>query len=91
MDSGTNLLLPSGGGASSAKVFSTLVYGEDAFGTIELGGNGKNIEIIINPPGSAGSADPLSQLSTIAWKVKGFCTVVLQDDFLLCASSGATA
>lgn len=84
-------VVPSGGGASSAKVFSTLVYGEDAFGTIELGGNGKNIEIIINPPGSAGSADPLSQLSTIAWKVKGFCTVVLQDDFIVRIESGATA
>ena len=89
----TNALkvVPYGGGASGADVYSTLIYGENAFGTIELGGTGRNVQIIINAPGSSGALDPLAQRGTIAWKVKGFCTVILQDDFIVRLESGATA
>lgn len=89
----TNTLkvVPYGGGASGAEVYSTLIYGENAFGTIELGGTGRNVQIIINAPGSSGALDPLAQRGTIAWKVKGFCTVILQDDFIVRLESGATA
>ena len=84
-------VVPYGGGASGAEVYSTLIYGENAFGTIELGGTGRNVQIIINAPGSSGALDPLAQRGTIAWKVKGFCTVILQDDFIVRLESGATA
>lgn len=84
-------IVPYGGGAAGVDVYSTLIYGQNAFGTVELGGNGKNVEIIINPAGSSGAADPLAQRGTIAWKVKGFCTVILQDDFIIRLESGATA
>lgn len=84
-------VVPYGGGASNADVYSTLIYGENAFGTIELGGTGRNVEIIINPPGSSGALDPLNQRGSIAWKVKGFCTTILQDDFIVRVESGATA
>lgn len=87
----TLTMVPYGGGASGAPVYSTLVYGQDAFGTIELGGNGKNVQILIKPVGSSGALDPLDQRGTIAWKVKGFCTVILQDDFIVRIESGATA
>ena len=84
-------IVPYGGGASGADVYSTLIYGENAFGTIELGCTGRNVQIIINAPGSSGALDPLAQRGTIAWKVKGFCTVILQDDFIVRLESGATA
>ena len=84
-------IVPYGGGASGADVYSTLIYGENAFGTIELGGTGRNVQILINAPGSSGALDPLAQRGTIAWKVKGFCTVILQDDFIVRIESGATA
>jgi N4-gp56 family major capsid protein len=84
-------IVPYGGGASGAPVYSTLIYGADSFGSIELGGNGKNVEVFIDPPGSAGAEDPLHQRGTCAWKVKGFCTVILQDDFIVRLESGATA
>ena len=84
-------IVPYGGGASNAPVYSTLVYGQDAFGTIELGGNGKNVQVIIKPVGSSGALDPLNQRGTIGWKVNGFCTVILQDDFIVRLESGATA
>lgn len=84
-------IVPTGAGASGATVYSTLIYGQNAFGTVELGGTGKNVSVIIKEPGSSGALDPLNQRGTIGWKVKGFCTVILQDDFIIRLESGATA
>lgn len=84
-------IVPTGGGASDADVYATLIYGQNAFGDVELGSGGRNIKIIINPPGSAGAEDPLEQRGTIAWKVRGFTSVILQDAFLVRVEHGATA
>lgn len=84
-------LVPYGGGAGGCDVYSTLVYGQDSHGTVSLGSGGDNFHIIINPPGSSGAEDPLEQRGTVAWKVKGFCTAILQDDFIVRIESGATA
>ena len=84
-------IVPTGGGADGAPVYGTLVYGQNAFGDVELGGDGKNVKIIINPPGSAGADDPLEQRGTIAWKVRGFTCVILQDAFMVRIEHGATA
>lgn len=80
-----------GAGSPAVPVFSTLVYGQNAFGSVELGGTGRNVEVIVKEPGSSGSEDPLNQRGTIAWKVKGFCSIILQDDFIVRIESGATA
>lgn len=84
-------IVPTGGGASGVNVYGTLIYGQDAFGNVELGGNGKNVKVIINPPGSAGADDPLEQRGTIGWKVKGFTCVILQDSFLVRLEHSASA
>ena len=84
-------IVPTGGGADGAPVYGTLLYGQNAFGDVELGGDGKNVKIIINPPGSAGADDPLEQRGTIAWKVRGFTCVILQDAFMVRIEHGATA
>ena len=93
LTSATIKLAPCGGGAGdpAVPVYSTIVYGQNAFGTVELAGSGRNVETIIKEPGSSGSDDPLNQRGTIAWKVKGFCAVILQDDFIVRIESGATA
>ncbi len=84
-------IVPYGGGASGAPVYSTLIYAENSYGSVELGGTGRNVEIIVKPTGSSGSDDPLNQRGTIAWKVKGFCTVILNDNYIVRLESGATA
>ena len=53
-------------GASSIDVYSTLFLGADAYGTTSIDGGG--LEMIVKPKGSAGSADPLNQRSTVGWK-----------------------
>ena len=84
-------IVPSGGGNSVA-VHASIIYGQDAFGMVKLGGKGKpNIQIIVKPLGSSGSDDPLNQRGTIAWKVNHFCCAVLQDDFIVRLEHGVSA
>ena len=47
-------------------VFGTLVFGSGAYATTEIEGGG--LETIIKQKGSAGTADPLNQRSTVGWK-----------------------
>ena len=68
-------------GASAAiDVYSTLFIGADAYGTTEIEGGG--LEMITKNRGSAGTADPLDQRSTIGWKAtKTAC--ILTDAFMV--------
>ena len=50
----------------SGGVFGTLVFGEGAYGTTEIAGGG--METIVKQKGSAGTADPLDQRSSVGWK-----------------------
>lgn len=47
-------------------VFATLFIGEGAYGVTEITGGG--LQTIVKQRGSAGSADPLDQRSTVGWK-----------------------
>ena len=77
-------IVPSGGATSGITVHATLIYGQDAFGIVKLGGKGTpNIQTILKPVGSSGSDDPENQRGSIAWKVKHFCAAILQDDFIV--------
>lgn len=51
---------------SSEDVYTMLVFGQNAFGMVELAG--QNLETIYKPLGSAGTADPLNQQQTMGWK-----------------------
>lgn len=57
----------SGDGSSKGwDVYSTLIFGANAYGVTELEGGG--LEMIIKQLGSAGTADPLNQRATSGWK-----------------------
>lgn len=53
-------------GAESRDVYATLVIGDGAYGVTEISGGG--LQTFVKPLGSAGTADPLDQRSTIGWK-----------------------
>ena len=85
-------IVPSGGASNGDEVHATIIYGQHAFGLVKLGGKGKpNIQVLIKPLGSAGTADPLSQRGTIGWKVKHFACAVIQDDFICRVEHGVSA
>ena len=47
-------------------VFGTLVFGDGAYGVTEITGGG--LQTIVKQKGSAGTADPLDQRSSVGWK-----------------------
>ena len=47
-------------------VFITLIFGEGAYGVTEITGGG--LQTIVKQKGSAGTADPLDQRSSVGWK-----------------------
>lgn len=84
-------IVPSGGASNGDEVHASIIYGQNAFGMVKLGGTGKpNIQIIVKPLGSSGSDDPLNQRGTIAWKVPFFACAVLQDDFIIRIEHGVS-
>ena len=83
-------VVATGAGADGYEVHSTVIYGRDAAGCVELDGNGGNVEIIIKPSGSSGALDPLNQRATIAWKVRGFCATILQDAYIVRIEHGVS-
>lgn len=74
-------LVPNQGGASSLVVHSTIVYGKEFCGAVALEGNGRNVQVKIKPAGSAGTADPLDQISTIGWKCRGYGSGILHENY----------
>lgn len=77
-----------GAGASAADIYGTIFLGRGAYGLPDIGGSMKP-EIIVHPAGSAGSADPLNQFNTIAWKC-AFTAVRLQELAIIRYESGAS-
>ena len=51
---------------TAADVYQTLVFGKDAYGVLEL--SAFSSDLIYHPVGSAGSQDPLNQLSSQGYK-----------------------
>lgn len=50
----------------SGGVFGTLVFGDGSYGVTEITGGG--LQTIVKQKGSAGTADPLDQRSSVGWK-----------------------
>ncbi len=62
----TNAKIFEEAGAESCDIYSTLVIGENAYGSTEISGGG--LEHIYKPLGSGGALDPLNQRATVGWK-----------------------
>ncbi len=59
-------IFPGEAGFYGRDVYSTLIIGENAYGTTEIAGGG--LEHIVKQLGSAGAADPLNQRGSCGWK-----------------------
>lgn len=73
------VIYPGGAGKNNIAVFPTLFLGKDAFGNVSI--NGENAHVIVKQLGSAGSADPLDQRSTIGWKSL-YAAKILQEEWI---------
>ena len=68
-----------GAGSDGADVASIIVLGQYAYGYTSF--KGARPRVIVKPTGSAGTADPLEQISTIGWKMDGFGVKMLQPEY----------
>lgn len=68
---------PAQSGASPAYygVFASLFFGDGAYGVTEVSGGG--LETIVKQKGSAGTADPLDQRSSVGWKALKTAEILL--------------
>ena len=61
-------------------VFGTLILGKNAYGVTEVTGGG--LQTIVKPKGSAGTADPLDQRSTVGWKGIRTAKILLEQNMV---------
>ena len=61
---------------STVDVHHSVIFGADAYGTVDIAGSGA-VQTIIKPAGSSGTADPLNQRSTVAAKIMAYTAVAL--------------
>ena len=81
------VVYPGEGGKEGCAVYGCIFFGRDAYGRVELSGGA--MEMIVKSKGSAGTADPLNQRSTVGWKA-AHAAAILYDERLLrfeCGSS----
>lgn len=78
-----------GAGADGADVASVIVLGQYAYGVTSL--KGAKPRVIVKPAGSAGTADPLDQISTVGWKMDGFGVKMLQPEYAVRIECGFSA
>lgn len=77
-----------GGSGAAVDVYGTLILGANAYGKTRI--SGEAMKVIRKQLGSAGSADPLDQRSTIGWKAT-YVAKILQQLFMLRIEHGVTA
>ena len=78
-----------GAGTDGADVASVIVLGQYAYGVTSL--KGAKPRVIVKPAGSAGTADPLDQISTVGWKMDGFGAKLLQPEYAVSIECGFSA
>lgn len=61
---------------SNLSVFGTLFFGENAYGVTDVEGGG--LQTIVKQKGSAGTADPLDQRSSVGWKAIETAEILMQ-------------
>ncbi len=69
-------------------VFSTIFLGEGAYGVTEITGGG--LQTIVKQKGSAGTADPLDQRSSVGWKAIKTAEILIPNYLVRVESKSAT-
>lgn len=72
----------------SGGVFGTLVFGDGAYGVTEITGGG--LQTIVKQKGSAGTADPLDQRSSVGWKAIKTAELLIPQYLVRVESKSAT-
>mgnify|MGYP003289393554 CR=1 FL=1 len=69
-------------------IFGTLIFGDGAYGVTEITGGG--LQTIVKQKGSAGTADPLDQRSSVGWKAIKTAELLIPNYLVRVESKSAT-
>ena len=83
----TEAKIIAGAGAGGRAVYSTLILGDNAYGTTEISGGG--LQHIVKQLGSAGTGDPLDQRATAGWKATKVAERLVEN-YMVRIESGST-
>ena len=71
------------------EIHATLVFGADAYGIIDVEGEGC-LQTIVKPCGSGGAADPLDQRATVGAKVAAYTAKILNNLWIVRIEHGVS-
>lgn len=74
---------------SGTVLHHSLVFGADAYGIVDIEGSG-GIKTYVKPAGSAGTADPIDQISTVGAKVMAYAAKVLNPAWIIDVQTAAS-
>ena len=85
----SNVYAADNAASPAVKVHHTVIFGKDAYGVTDLEGSAGKPQIIVKAAGSAGTEDPLDQVSSVGWKVI-FAGVRLDENAIVRIEHAAT-
>ena len=65
------------GTTTTTAVYAVTMFGKDAYGIVEP--SAESMQVIVKPKGSAGTADPLDQRSSVGWKASHTAAILYQE------------
>ena len=74
--------------ASAVDVHATVIFGSRSHGAIKM--DGRALEFIVKQLGSSGTADPVNQIASTAWKAAA-AAVITNDNWMLRLEHGVSA
>ena len=77
------------GSKKGTDIHATLVFGSDAYGIIDVDGEGC-LQTIVKPVGSGGASDPLDQRATVGAKVAAYTAKILNNLWIVRIEHGVS-
>ena len=77
------------GSKKGTDIHATLVFGSDAYGIIDVDGEGC-LQTIVKPVGSGGASDPLDQRATVGAKVAAYTAKILNNLWIVRVEHGVS-
>ena len=74
------VIYPGEGGKDGSAVYACIFFGKKAWGVIKP--TAESLQMIVKAKGSAGTADPLDQRSTVGWKASHAAKILYQERVL---------
>lgn len=83
-----NEVVSADAGSGNVDIYSTFLFGANAYGTVDLAGQ-SGPRIIVKNPGSQDTSNPLDLYSTVGWKVN-FVSKVLNSSWVIELKTAST-